>query len=64
MKNEYTKTVVYDEDIDGHESAAFLEIHKTTRRDEHLNKEESKKVRHCIMRIEHCFILNKKHYTS
>ena len=56
LKNEYTKTVVYDEDIDGHESTAFLEIDKTTRRDDNLNEEKSKKVCHCIMRIEHCFI--------
>jgi hypothetical protein len=48
--------VVYDEDIDGHESAAFLEIDKTTRRDDNLNEEKNKKVCHCIMRIEHCFI--------
>jgi hypothetical protein len=56
LKNEDTKTVVYDEDIDGHKSAAFLEIFKATCRDDHLNEEASKKVCHCIMRIEYCFI--------
>ncbi len=38
LKNEDTKAVVYDEDIDGHESTAFLEIDKTTLRDDHLNE--------------------------
>jgi len=35
LKNEDTKAVVYDEDIDGHECATFLENDKTTRRDDH-----------------------------
>jgi hypothetical protein len=60
LKNEDTKAVVYDADIDRHKSAGFLEIVKTTRRDDHLNEEEIKKVCHCIMRIEHCLSSNNK----
>ena len=49
LPNEDTKA---DEDIDGHESITFLEIDNTTRKNDHLNEVESKKVCHCIMRLE------------
>ena len=49
LPNKYSNT---DEDIDGRKCAGFLEIDITTRRDDHLNEKGSKKVCHCIMRLE------------
>jgi hypothetical protein len=43
LKNKDTKAVVYDEDIDGHESTAFLEMDKTSHRDDHKTRRKAKR---------------------
>ena len=46
LKNEDTKALVYDEDIDGQKSTSFLDFEKNISIDDHKNKDRTEEVCH------------------